>query len=131
MWRFPYAVSDKGGAAFVLLYILMVFAVGVPIMLSEFAVGRRTRLSPIDALRETGGPRWMSLGFLYVLTGFLILAYYSVIAGWTLRYMLEAVLSGFAADPGAYFEQSTTGVCRNSFQRQDCRSGVDWIYDSE
>jgi NSS family neurotransmitter:Na+ symporter len=110
MWRFPYAVSDKGGAAFVILYIVMVFAVGVPIMLSEFAVGRRTRLSPIDALRETGGPRWTSLGLLYVLTGFLILAYYSVIAGWTMRYTLEAVLSGFAADPGAYFEQSTTGV---------------------
>lgn len=110
MWRFPYAVSDKGGAAFVILYIVMVFAVGVPIMLSEFAVGRRTRLSPIDALRETGGPRWTSLGFLYVLTGFLILAYYSVIAGWTMRYTLEALLSGFAADPGAYFEQSTTGI---------------------
>lgn len=110
MWRFPYAVSDKGGAAFVILYVLMVFAVGVPIMLSEFAVGRRTRLSPIDALRETGGPRWMSLGFLYVLTGFLILAYYSVIAGWTMRYTLEALLSGFAAEPGAYFEQSTTGI---------------------
>ncbi len=110
MWRFPYAVSDKGGAAFVILYILMVFAVGVPIMLSEFAVGRRTRLSPIDALRETGGPRWTSLGLLYVLTGFLILAYYSVIAGWTMRYLLEALLSGFAAEPGAYFEQSTTGI---------------------
>ncbi|MGD2152546.1 MAG: sodium-dependent transporter [Gemmatimonadales bacterium] len=110
MWRFPYAVSDKGGAAFVVLYIVMVFAVGVPIMLSEFAVGRRTRLSPIDALRETGGPRWMSLGFLFVLTGFLILAYYSVVAGWTMRYTLEALLSGFAADPGAYFESSTTGV---------------------
>ncbi|UCC83006.1 MAG: sodium-dependent transporter [Gemmatimonadota bacterium] len=110
MWRFPYAVSDKGGAAFVILYIVMVFAVGVPIMLSEFAVGRRTRLSPIDALRETGGPRWISLGMLYVLTGFLILAYYSVIAGWTMRYTLEALLSGFAADPGAYFESSTTGV---------------------
>jgi NSS family neurotransmitter:Na+ symporter len=110
MWRFPYAVSDKGGAAFVILYILMVFVVGVPIMLSEFAVGRRTRLSPIDALRETGGPSWKPLGFLYVLTGFLILAYYSVIAGWTMRYTLEAMLSGFATDPGAYFEQSTTGI---------------------
>jgi NSS family neurotransmitter:Na+ symporter len=110
MWRFPYAVSDKGGAAFVILYIVMVFAVGVPIMLSEFAVGRRARLSPIGALAATGGPRWASLGYLYVLTGCLILAYYSVIAGWTLRYTIEAMISGFAAQPGEYFTQASTGV---------------------
>ncbi|UCC72855.1 MAG: sodium-dependent transporter [Gemmatimonadota bacterium] len=110
MWRFPYAVSDKGGAAFVILYIVMVIVVGVPIMLSEFAVGRRARLSPIGALRETGGPRWMTLGYLYVLTGVVILAYYSVIAGWAMRYTLEALLSGFSTEPGQYFERSSTGV---------------------
>lgn len=110
MWRFPYAASDKGGAAFVILYIVMVFVIGVPIMLSEFAVGRRTRLSPISALAQSGGRRWAPLGYLYVVTGCLILAYYSVIAGWTMRYTLEAVLSGFAAEPGAYFEQSATGI---------------------
>jgi NSS family neurotransmitter:Na+ symporter len=110
MWRFPYAVSDKGGAAFVILYIAMVFVVGVPIMLSEFAVGRRTRLSPIGALQATGGPRWGVLGYFYVLTGCLILAYYSVIAGWTFRYTLEALLSGFSAEPGQYFTTASTGI---------------------
>ncbi len=110
MWRFPYAAASSGGAAFVFLYILMVFLVGVPIMLSEFAVGRRSRLSPIGAMKATGGPRWVKLGYLYVLTGCLILAYYSVIAGWTMRYTLEALLSGFASDPGAYFTESSTGV---------------------
>lgn len=110
MWRFPYVTADRGGAAFVLLYILMVFLVGVPIMLSEFAVGRRTRLSPIGALTRVGGPRMQWLGYLYVATGCLILAYYSVIAGWTLRYTLEGMLSGFARDPAAYFEHSATGA---------------------
>jgi NSS family neurotransmitter:Na+ symporter len=110
MWRFPYAAADRGGAAFVILYIAMVFLIGVPIMLSEFAVGRRARLSPISALYQTGGRRWALLGYLYVLTGCLILAYYSVIAGWTMRYTLEALLSGFSAEPGAYFETSTTGI---------------------
>ncbi|NIW37443.1 MAG: sodium-dependent transporter, partial [Gemmatimonadetes bacterium] len=110
MWRFPYAVSDNGGAAFVILYIVMVFLVGVPIMLSEFAVGRRTRLSPIGALRETGGSGWVPLGYLYVLTGCLILAYYSVIAGWTMRYTLEALLSGFSTEPAQYFTDSSTGI---------------------
>jgi NSS family neurotransmitter:Na+ symporter len=110
MWRFPYAAAERGGAAFVILYIAMVFLIGVPIMLSEFAGGRRTGLSPIGALHQAGGKRWGKLGYLYVLTGCLILAYYSVIAGWTMRYTLEALLSGFAAEPGAYFEQSTTGI---------------------
>jgi NSS family neurotransmitter:Na+ symporter len=110
MWRFPYAAADKGGAAFVILYIGMVFLIGVPIMLSEFVVGRRAGLSPISALKKTGGPRWASLGYLYVFTGCMILAYYSVIAGWTMRYTLEAMLSGFASEPGQYFEQTTTGV---------------------
>ncbi|UCF18942.1 MAG: sodium-dependent transporter, partial [Gemmatimonadota bacterium] len=107
---FPYAASTRGGAAFVILYVVMVFAVGVPIMMSEFAIGRRSRLSPIGALRETGGPRWSVLGYVFVATGCLILAYYAVIAGWTLRYMLEAMLSGFATDPGAYYDRTTTGV---------------------
>jgi NSS family neurotransmitter:Na+ symporter len=110
MWRFPYAASSKGGAAFVILYIAMVFLVGLPIMLSEFAVGRKTRLSPIGALRAAAGRHWTPLGYLYVLAGILILAYYSVIAGWTMRYTLEAMLSGFAAEPGQYFVQSSTGI---------------------
>ncbi len=110
MWRFPYATADRGGAAFVLLYLLMVFIVGVPVMLAEFSVGRRARLSPIGALRAVAGPRWAALGYVYVATGFLILAYYSVIAGWTMRYTLEALLSGFSASPSEYFEHSATGI---------------------
>jgi NSS family neurotransmitter:Na+ symporter len=110
MWRFPYAVSDKGGAAFVILYVLMVFLVGIPVMMSEFAVGRRAGLSPISALQKLGGSRWGWLGRLFVLTGCLILAYYAVIAGWTMRYLLEALLGGFTGDPGTYYDQSTTGI---------------------
>jgi NSS family neurotransmitter:Na+ symporter len=110
MWRFPYATAERGGAAFVILYVLMVFLIGVPVMLSEFAVGRRARLSPIGALRQVGGRGWGLLGYVYVATGCLILAYYSVIAGWTLRYTLEAALGGFSGSPAAYFQSSSTGV---------------------
>lgn len=109
MWRFPYATAENGGAAFVILYIGMVFLVGVPVMLAEFAVGRRARLSPIGALRKVGGSSWTPLGYMYVLTGCLILAYYSVIAGWTLRYTLEALI-GFTAEPSEFFAQSSVGI---------------------
>jgi NSS family neurotransmitter:Na+ symporter len=110
MWRFPYATAERGGAAFVILYILMVLVLGVPVMLSEFAVGRRAGLSPISALRQVGSPAWASLGYLYVVTGCLILAYYSVIAGWTMRYTLEVLLTGFGGSPSEYFERSATGI---------------------
>lgn len=110
MWRFPYRAAESGGAAFVLLYIGMTLIVGIPLMLCEFSVGRRTRLSPIGALRKEGGRGWSMVGLLGVVTGFLILSYYSVIAGWVVRYSIEGVLTGFAAEPGSYFEQITTGV---------------------
>ncbi len=110
MWRFPYVVSEGGGAAFVLLYIVMTLAIGIPIMLSEFVVGRRTRLSPIGALRKVGGRGWVPMGFLFVLAGFLILSYYSVIAGWTVRYAIDAILFGFSETPGARFNEVATGL---------------------
>ena len=110
MWRFPYRVAEGGGAAFVTLYVILTLVLGIPLMLCEFSVGRRTRLSPIGAMRREGGGMWPFVGFLGVLTGFLILSYYSVIAGWVVRYGIEGILSGFAADPGAYFNEVTTGV---------------------
>ena len=63
MWRFPYVTAENGGAAFVFFYILMVLLVGVPVMLAEFTIGRRTRLSPIGAMLKAGGRAWMPLGY--------------------------------------------------------------------
>ncbi len=110
MWRFPYITAERGGAAFVFFYILMVFAVGIPVMLAEFSVGRRTKLSPIGAMRKAGGSRWALLGYFFVATGFFILSYYSVIAGWTMRYTLEAALGGFSTAPAEYFSAAAEGM---------------------
>ncbi len=109
MWRFPYFAAENGGAAFVFLYILMVALVGLPIMLAEFAIGRGSKKSPILALEHFGGRAWKPLGVLFVLGGFLILSYYSVIAGWTLRYSWNALVTGFGGDPGGFFGQVSTG----------------------
>lgn len=110
MWRFSYATAENGGAAFVLFYIFLTFLVGVPVMIAEFGLGRSTRLSPIGALRRAGGSVWVPLGYLFVAAGFLILAYYAVIAGWVTRYAFDAVMSPFPADAGAYFGEVTTGM---------------------
>jgi neurotransmitter:Na+ symporter, NSS family len=109
MWRFSYTTAEHGGAAFVFLYILLTLVVGIPIMIAEFGIGRSARLSPIGALRKVGGRGWSVLGYLFVLTGFLILAYYSVIAGWVVRYAIDALRSPFPADAAGYFTQISTG----------------------
>ncbi|MGH7482815.1 MAG: sodium-dependent transporter [Longimicrobiales bacterium] len=110
MWRFPYLTAEEGGAAFVLLYLIMTLVLGIPVMIAEFALGRRTRLSPIGALAKEGGPAWSLLGYLFVAAGFLILAYYAVIAGWVTRYALTALISGLPADSAAFFESVSTGA---------------------
>ena len=108
MWRFPYQAAEGGGAAFVVLYVFLTFLIGVPVMAGEFALGRRTGGSPIHALRHVGGSRWAPLGLLFVLTPLLILAYFSVVSGWTLRYALDA-LGGATFDPADRFAQVTAG----------------------
>ena len=109
MWRFPYQAAEGGGAAFVLLYVLMTFLIGVPIMASEFAIGRRSKRSPIAAYRNVGGTAWVPMGYLAVLTPLIILAYFSVIAGWTMRYALDT-LSGFSGDYAVRFTEVSSGL---------------------
>ncbi len=108
MWRFPYQAAEGGGAAFVVLYVFLTFLIGVPVMAGEFALGRRTGSSPIRALRTVGGPWWLPLGLLFVIAPLLILAYFSVVSGWTLRYALDALL-GPPAAPAERFAQVTAG----------------------
>jgi NSS family neurotransmitter:Na+ symporter len=109
MWRFSYMTAEGGGAAFVLLYLLMTFLIGVPVMAMEFAIGRRARCSPIGAVRQIGGRGWGLLGYLLVLTPVIILAYFSVIAGWALHYAVDA-LGSFSALPSERFAAISTGV---------------------
>jgi NSS family neurotransmitter:Na+ symporter len=110
MWRFSYQASEGGGAAFVILYVLMTIILGIPLMLAEFGIGRRGQLAPIGSLRKLGGPAWARIGYVFVAAGFLILAYYSVIAGWTVRYAIEAAVHGFYRDAGEHFGQVAAGL---------------------
>ena len=110
MWRFSYIAAEGGGAAFVLLYLLFVALIGVPLMTSEFIVGRMTQVSPIQAVKRLGGPAWAPLGVLFAFCGLAILSYYSVIAGWTMRYALDAVRGAIPSDSAAYFGDVGTGL---------------------
>ena len=107
IWKFPYEVGANGGSAFVLFYLLGLALVVVPLMFAEFAIGRRGRGDPATSIAQVAaahgaGRRWALAGFLGVGTGFLILSFYSVIAGWTLAYAVETALAGLpAAEPQA------------------------------
>ena len=94
IWKFPYITGENGGGAFVLVYLFCIALIGVPIMMAEILLGRRGRQSPINTMRdlakEAGAkPYWRWLGWLGVIAGFLILSYYSVIAGWAMAYFVR------------------------------------------
>ncbi len=115
IWRFPYAAGEFGGGAFVLVYLLCVLAIGVPIMTAEIMIGRRGRQSPINTMRalarsEGASAWWQLLGWMGILCGFLILSFYSVIAGWTLAYVFRAGAGQFSGADAAAAEAMFAGL---------------------
>lgn len=106
VWKFPYIVGIHGGAAFVLVYLICIALVGMPLMLAELVVGRSTQKSPIAAFRELApNSLWWLVGAMGVLAGYLILSFYSVVAGWTLEYTLRAAQGSFHGLSPAAIEQ--------------------------
>ncbi|MBU8870851.1 MAG: sodium-dependent transporter [Gemmatimonadales bacterium] len=109
LWKFPYITYENNGGAFVLVYIAAILVVGIPIMMAEVLLGRKTQLSPVGAFQnlgknKAGGQAWTAVGFLGVLAGFTILSYYSVVAGWTIHYAWLALtgrLVELSSDPQA------------------------------
>ena len=100
IWKFPYMTGQNGGGAFVLIYLICIAALGIPLMMAEVLLGRRGRQSPVNTMRtlakeENASPHWEWLGWSGIVAGFCILSYYSVIAGWTLAYILKAVTGAF------------------------------------
>lgn len=97
IWKFPYITGEYGGAAFILMYLACIALIGLPIMLSEFAVGRRAQKNVVGAFKEEApGKPWYLTGFLGIITAFVILSFYGVVAGWTLHYVFLAVTNSFA-----------------------------------
>ena len=113
IWKFPYITGENGGGAFVLMYLVCILAAGVPVMIAEVLLGRRGRLSPIHTMqveaRKQNAPRFFSgIGWLGAVSGFFILSFYSVIAGWTLAYIGE-MASGVFTGAGSDVAEQTFG----------------------
>ena len=99
VWRFPTEVGNNGGAAFILIYLISVFFIGVPVMMSEFVIGRNTHANTITAFRKLAPKSWWRIGGIEgVFVAFFISCYYIVVAGWTLHYMVASLANRLSGD---------------------------------
>lgn len=97
IWKFPYITGIYGGAAFIVVYLFCIALIGTPVMLSEFAIGRRAQKNAIGSFKKLApGKPWFIAGWMGFLAAFSILSFYGVVAGWTLDYIVKSVMNGFA-----------------------------------
>lgn len=97
IWRFPYVTGENGGAAFLLVYLFFILLIGIPVMLSEFVIGRRSQRNAVGAFKKLA-PRtpWPIVGFIGIIASFVILAFYTTVSGWTLEYLFVSIKNGFS-----------------------------------
>ncbi|WP_208558968.1 sodium-dependent transporter [Marinilactibacillus kalidii] len=104
IWRFSYAMGAGGGSTFLIIYLLSVLIIGFPVMLIEFAIGRRAQTDAIDAFKKLAPKSfWVVAGGMGVLAAFIILSFYGVIGGWSLKYIFTYITGGVSGDTETYF----------------------------
>ena len=114
IWKFPYVVGENGGGAFLLVYIICIVFVGIPVMVSEFYIGRKTHKNVMGAIRQLSpNPVWKSIGIFGILAGYFIMFFYSCVSGWLYSYVFKAIKGDFvnitADSAGALFGKTVVG----------------------
>lgn len=116
LWRFPYLVGTNGGAAFIIIYLAIVFVLAMPIMYSEFVIGRRAQRNIYGAFRQLApGSGWSLVGLMAILCCVLVVSFYSVVGGWTIDYLFKSITLQFTSDSaelGSLFEKTVTASGR-------------------
>lgn len=105
IWKFPYETGNNGGAAFLLIYLILTFLLCYPIMIGEISIGRKVGLDAYGSYTKLGGKKWGLLGLYGILCGIMILSFYNVVAGWAFGYFIEISFGGLLkeSDYSAYF----------------------------
>lgn len=115
IWKFPYLVGTNGGGAFVLIYTICVLLVGIPVMVSEFYIGRKTRSNPVGAFNKLKpNSPWKLIGYMGVLASFFIMFFYSAVAGWVYSYVYKIIRGDFSHLSTMSIDQAT-GIVNNNF----------------
>ncbi len=112
IWRFPFLTGESGGAAFLVVYLALVLLIGIPVLLVEFVIGRRSNRNPIGAFTELNHSQWKIAGAVGALAGFIILSYYSVVGGWVIQYLIAGLSGGYSAggDAEVFFVETASGT---------------------
>jgi NSS family neurotransmitter:Na+ symporter len=102
IWRFPYMAGENGGGAFLVVYFAFVLIIGIPVVISEFIIGRQGQSNSYGAFKKLApGKPWYLVGLMGIFASFIILAFYSTIAGWTLEYVFLSVKNIFIPPAGS------------------------------
>ncbi len=117
IWRFSYVTGENGGAAFLLIYILCILLIGLPIVMAEFTIGRRAQSDVVGSFQKLApGKPWVIAGILGVASAFIILSFYGVIAGWTVRYFFNYLTGAFWSAPAGGYENDFVGFITSPAQ---------------
>ncbi len=109
IWRFPRIAAQNGGGEFLVAWVMFLLLWSIPLIMVEFGMGRWTRTGPVGAFLRVMGPRWAWMGAFVAFVATAIMFYYSVVAGWTLRYVVAAVFGEIPrAEPGGFWRDYTT-----------------------
>lgn len=121
IWKFPYITGVNGGAAFILVYLICIVAIGIPVMLSEFALGRKSNANAVEAYKKIApNTKWHYTGFLSIATAFVILSFYSIIAGWIISYVYRAITGAFEEIPADGFTEFFNTLVSNPAEPTIC-----------
>ena len=119
IWKFPYMTGDNGGAAFIIVYLLATLLVGLPVMISEIAMGRSARANAIETMRRVSPSKkqpWWLIGASGALAAFLIMAFYTEVAGWVFAYIFKSISGGFLSTDPKVTSQAFIDLISNPWQ---------------
>lgn len=117
IWRFPYMLGSNGGAAFLLVYLFCILLLGLPVMITEFFIGRHSHRNAAGAFKVMApGTKWSIIGYNGVLAAFLILGFYSVVSGWTLEYIMQAFSGSLIGKSAADFKAEFTNFSSDALR---------------
>ena len=116
IWRFPYVCGQNGGAAFLILYLACIIVIGLPVMLAEFSIGRKSQSNAYRAFRKLSpGTKWYSIGVMGIVAAFVILSFYSAVGGWTIEYIYRSVAGTISDHPKEQFNSFISGSFKPIF----------------
>ncbi|MDD6210092.1 MAG: sodium-dependent transporter [Bacteroidales bacterium] len=117
IWRFPYETGQQGGAAFILVYLICVLILGIPLVMAEFYLGRRSHANPVGAFRGLApNTKWYLVGLMGVFSGVMIMGFYSVVSGWTFDYIFQALTGSLSDKTPEVFQKDFTAFSTNIYK---------------